>query len=142
MSAILVINGPNLGLLGSREPHLYGTRTLQEVMDDLSGHFPDARIDHYQSDLEGELITAIHGAAGKYVGIVLNPGGYGHTSVALRDAVAASKVPVIEVHLTNLLAREPFRHVSLVGGVCIGSIMGLGAAGYRWAAAHFLEPAA
>ena len=139
MADILVVNGPNLGLLGRREPSIYGTTDLDGLIGALRTAFPTHRIDHRQSELEGELIRWLHEADGVYAGVVLNAGGYSHTSVALRDAVAAVSVPVLEVHLSNLLAREPFRHTSLVGAVCAGSIMGLGAEGYRLAVDHLLR---
>ena len=137
MPRILIINGPNLNLLGQREPHIYGHADLDQLVDGLRERFPGVDIEHQQSNLEGELVDAVQRADGRYDGVVLNAGGYSHTSVALRDAVAAVKVPVVEVHLSNLLAREPFRHVSLVGAVCIGGIMGLGVEGYALAL-HYL----
>lgn len=136
---ILILNGPNLNLLGSREPELYGGMSLEEMMGEVRSAFPEAEVDHVQSNHEGELVQAVQQAVGSYAGVVLNAGGYSHTSVALRDAVAAINVPVVEVHITNLLAREPFRHTSLVGGVCVGSIMGLGGAGYRMAVQFLLQ---
>jgi len=139
MDAILLLNGPNLDRLGTREPAIYGGSSLEEVVRSVQEAFPGIRIDHVQSNHEGVLVEAIHGAVGRYRGVVLNAGGYSHTSVALRDAVAAADIPVVEVHLSNLLAREPFRHVSLVGAVCLGSIMGLGADGYRLAVSHLLQ---
>ncbi|MDX9751002.1 MAG: type II 3-dehydroquinate dehydratase [Flavobacteriales bacterium] len=139
MSRILILNGPNLNLLGTREPGIYGGLSLHDVLTDLRARYPEAGIDHVQSNLEGELVEAVQRAAGRYDGVVLNAGGYAHTSVALRDAVAAVDVPVVEVHISNLLAREPFRHVSLVGAVCVGGIMGLGTDGYRLAVEHLLQ---
>jgi 3-dehydroquinate dehydratase-2 len=139
MARILVLNGPNLNLLGQREPGTYGTGTLDDLLAMLGSRFPGVAIDHVQSNLEGELVEALHRADGACDGVVLNAGGYTHTSVALRDAVAAIRVPVVEVHLSNLLAREPFRHVSLIGGVCTGSIMGFGAEGYAMAVAYLLR---
>lgn len=139
MADILVLNGPNLGLLGRREPSVYGSTDLEGLMSGLREAFPKHRIDHRQSDLEGELIHWLHEADGVYTGVVMNAGGYSHTSVALRNAVAAVSVPVVEVHLTNLLAREPFRHTSLVGAVCVGSIMGFGVESYRLAVEHLLR---
>ena len=131
---ILVLNGPNVNLLGTREPEVYGTTTLPALeaacaeWGDALGSIVEAR----QSNHEGELIDWIQGAAGEGAsGIVLNAGGYSHTSVALRDAVAAIDVPVIEVHLSNVHAREPFRHVSLLAPVCAGTVTGLGVVGYR-----------
>lgn len=139
MVRILILNGPNLNLLGSREPHIYGSADLDDIIQGLRDLFPDVQLDHLQSNVEGELVNALQKASEHHIGVVFNPGGYSHTSVALRDAVAAMKVPVVEVHLSNLLAREPFRHVSLVGGVAAGSIMGLGAAGYALAVRYLLE---
>jgi 3-dehydroquinate dehydratase-2 len=135
---ILLLNGPNLNLLGQREPEKYGQRTLDAVVSTLRACFPDVEIEARQSNLEGELVTWVQ-QAGAFDGVVMNAGGYSHTSVALRDAVAAVQVPVVEVHITNLLAREPFRHVSLVGAVCKGSIMGLGTDGYRLAVDHLVR---
>ncbi len=135
---ILLLNGPNLNLLGQREPEKYGTRTMEEVLAELRKAYPQVDIELRQSNLEGELVTWVQ-QAGEGDAVVLNAGGYSHTSVALRDAVAALKVPVVEVHITNLLSREPFRHRSLVGEVCKGSIMGLGTDGYRLAVDHLLR---
>jgi 3-dehydroquinate dehydratase-2 len=135
---ILIINGPNLNLLGQREPGKYGVRTMDQVMEGLQDAYPAAGLEVRQSNLEGELVTWVQEASG-YDGLILNAGGYSHTSVALRDAVASLHVPVVEVHITNLLAREPFRHRSLVGEVCRGSIMGLGTDGYRLAVDHLLR---
>lgn len=142
MAHILVLNGPNLALLGRREPVIYGTTDLGTMMAGLEAQFPGHRITHRQGELEGELVRWVQEADGVVDGIVLNAGGYSHTSVALRDAVAAVEVPVVEVHLSNLLAREPFRHTSLVGAVCAGSIMGLGAEGYRLAVDHLVRMSA
>jgi 3-dehydroquinate dehydratase II len=136
---ILILNGPNLNLLGQREPALYGTQSLDDMMDTLRAEFQEVQIEHVQSNLEGELVDAVQQAQGRCMGVVLNAGGYAHTSVALRDAVAAVTLPVVEVHITNLLAREPFRHVSLVGAVCRGGIMGLGTAGYALAVRYLLS---
>jgi len=139
MRKILILNGPNLNLLGTREPAIYGGLSLEEMMQATRDAFPEAELDHLQTNLEGELVEALQNAQGNYYGIVLNAGGYSHTSVALRDAVASVDVPVVEVHISNLLAREPFRHTSLVGAVCIGGIMGLGADGYRLAVQYLLQ---
>lgn len=140
MPRILIINGPNLNLLGARERALYGERTMEELLEEWRQAFPQVELHHLQSNLEGELVQAVQQAQGQYDGVVLNAGGYSHTSVAIRDAIAAITVPVVEVHITNLLAREPFRHQSLTGAICKGSIMGLGADGYRLAILHLLTP--
>lgn len=139
MARILILNGPNLNLLGSREPEVYGGRSFEEYLSDLRKLFPDHVIDHRQTNIEGELVDAIQQADGACIGVVLNAGGFTHTSVALRDAIAAIGAPVVEVHISNLLAREPFRHTSLTGGACAGSIMGLGLDGYRLAIEHLLQ---
>lgn len=139
MPKILILNGPNLNLLGAREPEIYGGLSLEEMMQATREAFPAVEFMHLQSNSEGELIDAIHAAQKECVGIVLNAGGYSHTSVALRDAVASVPLPVVEVHISNLLAREPFRHVSLVGAVCVGSIMGLGGQGYVLAVHYLLQ---
>ena len=138
-SRILILNGPNLNLLGTREPSVYGGRSFEEYLLEMRETLPQVVIEHEQTNLEGELVTAIQQADGAFLGVVLNAGGYSHTSVAIRDAVAAVRVPVVEVHISNLLAREPFRHESIVGAACAGSIMGLGLDGYRLALLHLLE---
>lgn len=130
---IVIINGPNLNLLGKREPSKYGTESFGERLDVLRELYPDYTIDYFQSNIEGEIINRIHETGFSYDGIILNPGGYTHTSVAIADAVASVKSPVIEVHITNVAAREEFRHNSLVGRYCSGSIIGLGLDGYRLA---------
>jgi 3-dehydroquinate dehydratase-2 len=130
---ILILNGPNLNLLGTRETDVYGSQTFASYFATLVGMFPNAALTHLQSNVEGELINALHHAVGRYDGVVLNGGGYTHTSVALRDAIAAIKVPVVEVHISNILAREEFRHTSLFTGVCVGIISGFGLDSYRLA---------
>ena len=135
---ILILNGPNLNLLGTREPSVYGTRSFDDCLRELRVKHPSASIDHFQSNLEGELIDRIHSAPGNYDGIILNAGGYTHTSVAIADAVAAIPVPVVEVHLSNLARREPFRHTSLLTPVCCGAILGFGPESYELALLHFL----
>jgi len=132
MWRVLVLNGPNLNLLGTREPHLYGSDTLDEIIEQVRQHAATLQIEieHLQSNHEGALIDAIHGARGRIHGIILNAGAFTHTSYALRDAIAAVGIPTVEVHLTNLYAREPFRHHSVIAPVCIGQISGFGARGY------------
>ncbi len=129
---VLVLHGPNLNLLGTREPEIYGTTTLEDIDRAVAARASELGIEvrAMQTNLEGELVDAIQDAAGWADAIVINPGGYSHTSVAIRDAIAAVDVPAIEVHVSNPLAREPFRHTDLVGGACVGIIAGLGAAGY------------
>lgn len=127
---ISIINGANLGHLGKREPRLYGTQTLNDIKVSLETAFPDLEIDMVQSDIEGEVVKAIWDAADQCDAIVLNPGAFTHTSVAIRDAIAGVTVPVVEIHVSNLAAREPFRRESLMTAVCIGQIQGFGARGY------------
>ncbi|MBL0035660.1 MAG: type II 3-dehydroquinate dehydratase [Flavobacteriales bacterium] len=136
---LLLLNGPNLNLLGKREPGIYGDRSFEEFLHALRKHYPDHDLDHFQSNVEGELVNALQAADGLYVGVVFNAGGYTHTSVALRDCIAAIKVPVIEVHISNVLKREEFRHTSLIGGVCLGTVSGLGLDGYRLAVDHLVN---
>lgn len=130
---ILVINGPNLNLLGKREPEVYGKASLETILQDLKSSFPELEIGHFQSNIEGELINELQNADLRYDGIVLNAGGYTHTSVAIRDAIAGISLPVIEVHLSNTASREEFRHNSLIAGVCIGTVAGFGANSYKLA---------
>ncbi|MCL2561500.1 MAG: type II 3-dehydroquinate dehydratase [Rikenellaceae bacterium] len=129
---ILIINGPNLNMLGRREPEIYGDTTFEQYLASLRTELGDMMtIDHFQSNIEGELIDALQRADGHYDAVLLNGGGYTHTSVALRDAVAAIATPVIEIHISQPAAREEFRHVSLLAAVCKGSISGFGLASYR-----------
>lgn len=128
---ILILNGPNLNLQGRRDTDVYGTRTFGELLDELRKAYPQIGFDYFQSNVEGELIDALQRADGRCDGVVLNAGGYTHTSVALRDAVSAVAVPVVEVHISSILAREEFRHVSLLAPVVAGSIMGFGLESYR-----------
>jgi 3-dehydroquinate dehydratase-2 len=122
---IEIINGPNLNLLGKREPDKYGVTSFEDYLDTLRSVFPDISFEYYQSNIEGELINEIQKAGFSSDGIILNAGGYTHTSVAMADAIASVKSPVVEVHITNIVAREEFRHKSLTGRNCIGSILGL-----------------
>jgi 3-dehydroquinate dehydratase-2 len=128
MRTVLILHGPNLNLLGVREPDTYGRITLAEIDRRMAalGEALGVEVRSFQSNSEGGLIDALHDARGWASGVVFNPGGYTHTSVALRDAVAASGLPVVEVHLTNVQAREEFRRISLIAPVCLGSILGFG----------------
>jgi 3-dehydroquinate dehydratase-2 len=134
---ILVLNGPNLNLLGKREESIYGNKSFEEFYVDLDGQFPNLSLNYLQSNVEGELITQIQNLKGKYRGIILNAGGYTHTSVAIRDAIKATEIPVIEVHISNIAARESFRHDSLLSPVCAGCIFGFGLKGYELALNYF-----
>ncbi len=132
---ILILNGPNLNLLGRREPSIYGTRSMEQVLLDIQRAHPELYLEYYQSNHEGDLIDwiqtyGVKGEKSMVNGIVLNAGGYTHTSVALRDAVACSQVPVVEVHISDITAREDFRRVSLMSDVCAHTIMGHGVDGY------------
>lgn len=128
---ILILNGANLNLQGVRDRGVYGSQSFEEYIPHLQRLYADDEIAYRQSNIEGELVDALHAAEGKFDGVVLNAGGYTHTSVVLRDAIAAVSVPVVEVHISNIVAREPFRHTSLIGGVCVGSIIGFGLDSYR-----------
>ncbi|GIV59376.1 MAG: 3-dehydroquinate dehydratase [Rhodothermaceae bacterium] len=140
---LLILNGPNLNLLGTREPATYGHTTLDDLEAGLRRAFPEVTFAFFQSNHEGDLIDRLHAAQDERLdGIVFNPGGYTHTSVALRDAVAAIDVPVLEVHLSNIHAREDFRHRSMLAPVCAGQISGLGPAGYHLAVHYFVAHAA
>jgi 3-dehydroquinate dehydratase II len=132
--SVFVIHGPNLNLLGQREPEIYGRLTLAELDEQLVGLGDELGllVTTQQSNAEGEIVTLLHGAA-QHCGVIINPGGYTHTSVAITDALRAVSVPVVEVHLSNLYGREPMRHVSLTGAACHGVIMGLGPSSYHLA---------
>ena len=136
---IAIINGPNLNLLGKREPEVYGNLSFDEFLKDLQSHYPKVEIVYFQSNVEGELINKLHEVGFKFDGIILNAGAYTHTSVAIADAVAAIKTPVIEVHISNIFAREDFRHVSYLGAKCVGSVSGLGLKGYKLALNYLLK---
>jgi 3-dehydroquinate dehydratase-2 len=134
---ILILNGPNLNLLGRREPAVYGTRSFDDFLPELREAYPDLTLEYFQSNHEGQLIDKLHEVGYTYAGVVLNAGGYTHTSVALADAVAAVATPVVEVHLSNTAAREDFRKVSLIGRYCVGSIAGFKLESYRLALQYF-----
>jgi len=136
---LIIINGPNLNLLGTRETSVYGNQTFQEYFTTLQNKFKAVELEYFQSNVEGELINKIHEVGFTYDGIIINAGGYTHTSVALRDAIAAVKAPTIEVHISNVFAREDFRHVSLIAPKCKGSISGFGMDSYRLAVLSFLS---
>lgn len=136
---ILIINGPNLNLLGKREADVYGTTSFDKYLADLKKKFNEPEITYFQSNVEGELINAIQEAGFSYDGIILNAGAYTHTSIAIADAIAAIKTPVIEVHVSNIFARENYRHVSYLGAKCIGSISGFGLKSYELALKHFID---
>ncbi len=136
---IVIINGPNLNLLGVREPNVYGNRTFEEYFQKLKAEFAGDELIYFQSNVEGEIVTKIQEHGFDADGIILNAGAYTHTSVAIRDAIAAVTTPVAEVHLSNILTRESFRHVSMIGPVCRGSIMGFGLESYRLALLYFLS---
>lgn len=128
---IIILNGPNLNLLGKREPGKYGTTSFEDYFVTLKQRYSDIAFEYYQSNVEGEIINEIHRTGFIADGIILNAGGYTHTSVAIADAIAAVKTPVVEVHLTNIAAREEFRHTSIIGRSCAGSISGFGLDSYR-----------
>jgi 3-dehydroquinate dehydratase-2 len=130
---IQIINGPNLNLLGKRETDVYGNEPFEIFFDKLQKRFPSAELHYYQSNVEGEIINQLHKVGFGFHGIVLNAGAYTHTSIAIHDAVAAIKAPVVEVHISNIYAREEFRHTSLITSKCAGLITGFGLEGYALA---------
>lgn len=135
---ILIINGANLNLLGSRQPEIYGRESFEDYLEALRARYSEHTIDYYQSNIEGEIVDALQRADGLYDAVVLNAGGYTHTSVVIRDAIAAIATPVVEVHISSILAREEFRHQSLIAPVVRGSIMGFGMESYRLAVEHII----
>ena len=135
----IIINGPNLNLLGKREPDVYGDKDFESFFKALRDSYQDIKIDYYQSNVEGELINKLHETGFSYDGIIINPGGYSHTSVALRDAISAIKSPVIEVHISNIHAREEFRQTSLTAAACVGVITGFGLWSYDMALQFLLD---
>ncbi len=133
MKKILIVNGPNLNLLGVREPSIYGYDSFESYMPQLRADFPDVKIKYYQSNVEGELINKLQEVGFEYDGIVLNAGAYTHTSIALLDCIRSLRCPVVEVHISNVHAREEFRHKSMISAACLGVICGFGLAGYKMA---------
>jgi 3-dehydroquinate dehydratase II len=137
MLQLAIINGPNLNLLGLREPHIYGSQKFEDYLALLKKQFPNVELTSFQSNVEGELINYLHECMGKMDGVIFNPGAYTHTSIALADAVSAISIPVVEVHISNVLAREDYRKSSFIASKCVGSISGLGMQGYALAVQYF-----
>ncbi|ERM84844.1 3-dehydroquinate dehydratase [Rhodonellum psychrophilum GCM71 = DSM 17998] len=135
---IIIINGPNLNLLGKREPEIYGTTSFEEYFESLKGQFPNVDLHYFQSNIEGELIDKIHAVGFSFDAILLNAGGYTHTSVAISDAIAGVPTPTLEVHISNIYKREEFRHKSIISKECVGMISGLGLKGYALGISYFL----
>ncbi|MBN8863396.1 MAG: type II 3-dehydroquinate dehydratase [Sphingobacteriales bacterium] len=136
---IAIINGPNLNLLGKREPGIYGNESFEDYLQKLKAKYPQIQFSYFQSNIEGELIDELQRRGFDTDGIIMNPGGYTHTSVAIGDAIAAIKAPVVEVHISNVHAREEFRHLSHVSAKAAGSLIGLGLKGYELAVDYLLE---
>lgn len=139
---VLILNGPNLNLLGRREPHLYGSRSFEDFFQELQSDFPDVELEYFQSNHEGALLDKLHQAGYTADGVVINAGAFSHRSIALADALAAIPAPAVEVHISNVHRREPFRHRSYLAAVCVGSIVGLGLEGYRLALRYLTEAGA
>lgn len=135
---ILILNGPNLDLLGTREPHIYGSRSFEDYLAELRRAFPQATFAYRQSNVEGELVEILRAAKAEHEAVVMNPAGYSHSSVALRDTITVIGIPVVEVHISNIHGREEFRQHTITGGVCAGVITGFGLEGYRLAVLHLL----
>ncbi|MCA6074009.1 type II 3-dehydroquinate dehydratase [Fulvivirga sedimenti] len=136
---IVIINGPNLNLLGKREPSIYGSESFDAFFSRLKASFPDHQLEYFQSNIEGEIVNKIQETGFSYDGIILNAAAYTHTSVAISDAIAAVQTPVIEVHISNIYAREEFRHKSIISKNCAGMISGLGLEGYMLALSYFIH---
>jgi 3-dehydroquinate dehydratase-2 len=139
MMPIQIINGANLNLLGKREPAIYGSLTFEQYFEELQKKYADVKLSYFQSNIEGELINKIHETGFSAQGIILNAGAYTHTSIALADAIKAVESPVVEVHISNIFAREPFRHQSYISAVSVGIISGLGLKGYDLAIEYLLS---
>lgn len=136
---IQIINGPNLNLLGKREPEIYGSESFEDYFAQLKKRFPQVELHYYQSNVEGELINKIHEVGFSFDAILLNAGGYTHTSVAISDAIAGVTTPTLEVHISNIYKREEFRHKSIISKSCVGMISGLGLKGYELGITYFLN---
>lgn len=136
---LLILNGPNLNLLGTREPEIYGNQSMESYFSALQNKYPTINLEYYQSNVEGEIINKLQEVGFDYDGILLNAGGYTHTSVAIRDAISAIKTPVLEIHISNIYARESFRQISLLSEVCKGTISGLGMDGYLLGIEYFAK---
>lgn len=136
---IQIINGPNLNLLGKREPEIYGSETFEDYFENLKKRFPQINLHYYQSNVEGEIINKIHEVGFSFDAILLNAGGYTHTSVAISDAIAGVTTPTLEVHISNIYKREEFRHKSIISKSCVGMISGLGLKGYELGILYFLN---
>jgi len=136
---IQIINGPNLNLLGKREPETYGSESFESYFEKLKSRFPSVSLQYFQSNVEGEIINQIHKVGFDFDGIVLNAGAYTHTSIAIHDAIGGVKTPVVEVHISNIYAREEFRHKSLITSKCKGLITGFGLEGYAMAIQYFVK---
>jgi 3-dehydroquinate dehydratase-2 len=138
MKKIIIINGPNLNLIGEREPKVYGNSSMEDYLSEIRNNFPEIQIDYFQSNVEGDLINKLQEVGFLYDGVVLNAGGYTHTSVAISDAVAAIHTSVVEVHISNVYKREEYRHQSLMAKNCIGVVAGFGLHSYKMAIDSFL----
>jgi len=136
---VAIVNGPNLNLLGIREKSIYGEQNFEKYFEDLTLKYPDISFEYFQSNIEGEIINYLHRVGFTYDGIIINAGAYTHTSIAIRDAISGIKTPVVEVHISNILTRENFRHESIIGPVCKGNIMGFGLDSYRLGIESFLK---
>lgn len=139
MKNIIIINGPNLNFTGNREPGIYGNISFEDFMDGLKSQYPKVNISYYQSNIEGELIDKIQQAMFEFDAIILNVGAYTHTSIAIGDAVKSIDIPTVEVHISNIFAREDFRHISFIAPNCIGSVSGFGLDSYRLALEHLIR---
>lgn len=136
---ILILNGPNLNLLGKREPEIYGSTNFEQYIEVLDQQFPEVDLSYYQSNIEGEIIDKLQEVGFSHDAILLNAGGYTHTSVAISDAIKAIETPVMEIHISNIHSREEYRHKSIISGSCIGMIAGLGLEGYLLGIAYFIN---